>query len=324
MRRRPVILGALFLQTFAPTTFAAPMGDHPAGPEHVVIALWPGRPPGAEPATAATPHEQVVERGPDGPLRDRYVEHVERPTLVVFRPAHPTGASLLMAPGGGYRWVVMDKEGYEAAQRFAAAGLTVYVLSYRLPGDPWAAGPDAPLQDAQRAMRLIRAAGPPGGKVGVIGFSAGGHVAGTLALRFDKAVYAPVDAIDRLSAKPDFTVLMYPVATMLDPFAHKGSRDELLGSAPTLEAERAQSLGQEVRPDAPPTLIIHALDDASVPVENSLQLLAALRAAKVPAELHLFEEGGHGFGIRYAVGKPAAIWPDLVLNWLRRKGFAAP
>jgi acetyl esterase/lipase len=116
---------------------------------------------------------------------------------------------------------------------------------------------------------------------------------------------------------------MYPVATMLDPYVHKGSRRELLGPSPSLVAERAQSLELAARPDAPPTLIIHAVDDTSVPVENSLQLFAALRAVQVPVELHLFEEGGHGFGIRYAVGKPAAVWPDLVLGWLRRKGFAA-
>ncbi|MGA0603323.1 alpha/beta hydrolase [Caulobacter sp. KR2-114] len=296
---------------------AAPMDDHPAGPDHRVIALWPGPPPGA-PATL--PSENVVER--PGPLRDRYVEHVARPRLVVFEPAHPTGASLLMAPGGGYRWVVMDKEGYEAAERFAAAGLTVYVLSYRLPGDGWAAGPATPLQDAQRALRLIRQRAGPDARVGVIGFSAGGHVAGTLALKFDAAVYAPLDSADGLSARPDFAILMYPVATMLSCYVHEGSRRELLGPAPTQAAERDWSLQHMARPDAPPVLIMHALDDASVPVENSLQLLSALRAAHVPAEAHLFEEGGHGFGIRYAVGKPAALWPDIALAWLRRKGFA--
>jgi len=315
------LIAFLALCLLATPVAAADMGDHPAGPDHQVIALWPNGPPGGVPAGL---REEVVERNPAGPLRDRYARHVVRPNLVVFRPVRATGASLLMAPGGGYKWVVMDKEGYEAAERFAAQGLTVYVLSYRLPGDHWAAGPDAPLQDAQRALRLIRQRAGPDGKVGVIGFSAGGHVAGTLAFGFDKPVYAPVDAADRLSARPDFAILMYPVATMLDPYEHKGSRDALLGPAPTLEAERARSLELEVRPDAPPILIIHALDDPSVPVENSLQLLTALRAAKVPVELHLFEEGGHGFGIRYAVGKPAALWPDLVLGWLRRKGFAAP
>jgi acetyl esterase/lipase len=311
-----VAILALILAAFA---LPADAEDSPAGPGHEVIALWPAGAPGGEHVTAV---EQVVERATPPALRDRYIEHVRRPTLVVFKPAHPAGASLLMAPGGGYRWVVMDKEGYEAAERFAAAGLTVYVLAYRLPGDHWAAGPDVVLQDAQRALRLIRARAG-GGPVGVIGFSAGGHVAGMLALKFDKPVYAPADAADRLSARPDFAVLMYPVATMRDPFVHTGSRAELLGPSPTAADEAAWSLESNARPDAPPTFIVHALDDTSVPPENSLQLLAALGAAKVPVEAHFFEEGGHGFGIRYAVGKPAAAWPDLVLAWLHRHGFAA-
>lgn len=296
---------------------AAPVS--PAGPGHEVIVLWPAGAPGGE---AVTAQERVVERSQPPALRDRYIEHVRVPTLVVFKPAHPTGASLLMAPGGGYKWVVMDKEGYEAAERFAAAGLTTYVLAYRLPGDHWAAGPDVALQDAQRAMRLIR--GRAGdGPVGVIGFSAGGHVAGYLAEKFDKPVYAPVDDADKLSARPSFAVLMYPVATMRDPFVHAGSRAELLGPAPSAADEAAYSLESNVRPDMPPTFLVQAIDDQSVPVENTLQLFAALRAAKVPTELHLFEEGGHGFGIRYAVGKPAAAWPDLVLAWLKRHGFTS-
>lgn len=302
--------------------FAGPAAaESPAGPGHEVLALWPRAPGGAN----ATAHEQVVERSPTGPVRDRYVKGVEHPTLVVFAPkGRPTGASLLMIPGGGYKWVVMDKEGYEAAERFAGAGLTVYVMTYRLPGDRWAAGPDVALQDAQRAMRLIRHRAGAEAKVGVIGFSAGGHVAGTLMEKFDKGGYPYVDRADQLSARPDFAVLMYPVATMRDPFVHAGSRLELLGPSPTPEAETAQSLEANVRADGPPVLLVHAIDDVSVPVENSLQLLAALRAAKVPTEAHFFEEGGHGFGIRYAVGKPAAIWPDIVLGWLRRKGFATP
>jgi len=289
----------------------------PAGPGHEVIALWPGAAPGGEHVSM---HETVVERSQPPALRDRYVEHVTRPTLVVFKPAQAAGPSLLIAPGGGYRWVVMDKEGYEAAERFAAAGLTVYVMSYRLPGDHWAAGPDVALQDAQRAMRLIRARAG-GGPVGVMGFSAGGHVAGMLEEKFDKPAYAPVDAADQLSARPDFAVLMYPVATMRDPYVHAGSRTELLGATPSPADETAYSLEANVRRDEPPTFLVQAIDDNSVPVENSLQLLAALRAAKIPVELHLFEVGGHGFGIRYAIGKPAAAWPDLVLAWLSAHGF---
>jgi acetyl esterase/lipase len=297
--------------------------DSPAGPGHAVIAIWPDAPPGGEHATAK---EQVVERSKDiGRIRDRYIKGVVRPTLIAFRPAHPSGAALLMAPGGGYNWVVMDKEGYEAAERFAADGVTVFVMTYRLPQDGWAAGPDTPLQDAQRALRLIRAHAADyqvdPGRIGVIGFSAGGHVAGMLSLAWDRPVYAPVDAADRLSARPDVSILIYPVATMQADHAHPGSRRNLLGDAPTAAKVAAYSLEVLARPDAPPTLLVHAADDASVPVENSLALFAALRAKHVPVEMHLFQEGGHGFGIRYAVGLPAAAWPDLVLAWMKRQGY---
>jgi acetyl esterase/lipase len=288
-----------------------------------VLPLWPGEAPGGGAVTAT---EEVVERplSPGG-LRDRIIKGVRNPTLTVFEPARPNGASLLMTPGGGYKWVVMDKEGYECATRFAAAGVTVYVASYRLPGDGWAAGPAVALQDAQRALRLVRAdasrRGLDPGRVGVMGFSAGGHVAGCLGLMWDRATYAPVDEIDLLSARPDSTVLVYPVATMSPPFAHPGSRERMFDAAPTPELERAWSLEANARPDAPPTFLLHAADDAAVPVENSLRLYDALRAEKVSSELHVFEEGGHGFGLRFARGKPVEAWPDLVLGWWRRKGF---
>mgnify|MGYP001809713514 CR=1 FL=1 len=288
--------------------------------------LWPGRPPGGAGVTVT---EEEVERSPPPPAiyRDRIIKGVRNPTLTVFRPDSPNGASLLIAPGGGYKWVVRDKEGYECANRFAAEGFTVYVMSYRLPGDGWAAGPMTPLQDAQRALRLVRReAGKKGSgldpaKVGVMGFSAGGHVAGSLSLMWDEMAYEPVDGADRLSARPDISVLIYPVATLRPPLAHAGSRTQMLGAAPTPEQETRWSLETRARPDAPATFLLHAADDASVPIENSLQLEAALRAAKVPTEMHIFQEGGHGFGLRFAVDKPVEVWPDLVLAWWKRRGF---
>lgn len=287
------------------------------------LPLWPGEEPGGG---AVAVRQEVVERplSPGG-LRDRIIKGVRRPTLTVFEPARPNGASLLTTPGGGYKWVVMDKEGYECAARFAAAGVTVYVASYRLPGDGWEAGPAVALQDAQRALRLVRARASAGGldpkRVGVMGFSAGGHVAGCLSLMWDRPTYAPVDAIDALSARPDSAVLVYPVATMSPPFAHPGSRERMLGPAPAPAQERAWSLETNARTDAPPTFLLHAADDRAVPVENSLRLEAALRAKKVSTELHVFEEGGHGFGLRFTKGKPVESWPELVLSWWRRKGF---
>ncbi|MDP1738392.1 MAG: alpha/beta hydrolase [Caulobacter sp.] len=306
---RRTLLAATGLAVAAPALASAPK----------VIPIWPNGPPGGEGVSVV---EAVVERNPPpNPLRDRYVKHVRNPTLTVFEPRTPNGASLLMTPGGGYKWVVMDKEGYECAERFAAAGVTVYVSSYRLPADGWAAGPAAPLQDAQRALRLVRSLAPDPKRVGVMGFSAGGHVAGCLSLMWDDPVYDRLDEVDALSARPDLAVLMYPVATMRAGFAHPGSREQMLGAAPEAAQESAWSLEAKARPDAPPTFLLHAGDDASVPVENSLRLYEALRAAKVPTEMHLFEEGGHGFGLRFTGGKPVARWPDLVLEWWRRKGF---
>lgn len=298
----------------------------PAGPQTLQFPIWPGPAPGGEHATA---REEVIERrkSPDA-LRDRIVRGVTTPTLVVFRPAKPNGVAILMAPGGGYAWVVMDKEGYEAAELFAAKGVTVFVMSYRLPHEGWAAGPDVALQDSQRALRTIRGRAAEFGidpkRIGVMGFSAGGHVAGELTLAWDKPVYAPTDAHDTLSARPDFSVLMYPVATMKPPHAHEGSRRNMLGEAPTPAQEAAYSLEAQARADAPPVLIVHAADDSSVPVDNALALFDALRARKVPTELHVFEEGGHGFGLRFAVGKPVAAWPEITLKWMERKGFMSP
>lgn len=285
------------------------------------IRLWPNGAPGGEGVTV-TP--VVVERSTDPAFHDRYAQFTTDPLLTVVRPEQPNGASMLLIPGGGYRWAVIDKEGLDVARIFAAAGITCYVLRYRLPADGWAAGPDAPLQDAQRALRLARAAAIAEGrdptKVAVLGASAGGHLAGLLTARPD-ATYTPVDAADVLSHRPDLSILMYPVATMADTFVHAGSRTHLLGPSPTAEAVARYSLERMDWTGAPPVFLLHAVDDAAVPVENSLQLLSALRAARVPAEAHLFEEGGHGFGIRLIAGKPAAVWPSLALAWAARHGW---
>ncbi|MBC2667534.1 alpha/beta hydrolase [Novosphingobium piscinae] len=296
----------------------------PAGlPQPVeTIDLWPGGAPGMP---SPAPVEQVEERAPDAVMTDRSVTGIARPRMVVFRPDRPNGAAVLITPGGGYRLVVIDKEGYELGRWLAARGFTAFVLFYRLPGEGWARPADVPLADAQRALRLIRhrardfAIDPE--RVATMGFSAGGHVCADLAARFAARVYDPVDAADRLSARPLCAAPIYPVVSMDPAVAHAGSRLKLLGPAPTAEAEAAHSPDRTLTAAAPPHFLLHAEDDPTVPVENTLRLRAALRAAGVPVETHLFTHGGHGFGLRQTVGKPVEAWPELWRAWVRTVGL---
>ena len=321
---RRALIGAMGLTAAGAPALAQAQGGltNPPPDPTEEIRLWPGRAPGAP---IVLPAPRIVDRTATSGFRDRVAEGVAEPALKVFRPARPNGAAMLIVPGGSYARVAMDKEGYETARRMNAAGVTAFVLYYRLPKDGWDRRADVPLQDGQRAMRLIRAnAGRYGvdpARVAAIGFSAGGHLTASLSTRHSAEVYAPVDAADRLPARPALVGLAYPVITMTPPFAHPGSAQNLLGETPSPEALAAYSPEKRVDARTPPTFLFHAVDDATVPVENSIAYLAALRAAKVPAELHVFEEGGHGCGIHLAQGKPAAAWPDLFLAWAGRHGF---
>ncbi|HEY8617302.1 alpha/beta hydrolase [Phenylobacterium sp.] len=281
-----------------------------------VIPLWPAGPPGGG---GQGLREEMVERAKPGQPADRAVTAVVRPKLTVFRPERPNGHACLIAPGGGYVRVVVDKEGFEFARFLAARGVTAYVLLYRLPSDGWAGGRDAPLQDVQRAIRLVRAATPATSSVSALGFSAGGHLTAQLITRFTERTYAPVDGADRLSARPDVAGLIYPVISMRPETAHAGSRRQLLGETPSAADTAAYSMDTRVTAAAPPTFLVHAADDASVPIENSLGMYAALRRARVATEAHWFEEGGHGFGRRGAAGKPAAATPELFHAWWMRQ-----
>lgn len=287
-----------------------------------VISLWPGEPPGAENVTAV---ETVESRPAPSGMRDRFVAHVRRPTLTVFRPQRPNGAGVLIAPGGGYVRVVMDKEGYETARYLGSRGYTCFVMTYRLPGDGWAAGAKVALQDAQRAMRVARrhggGMGVDGARFMAMGFSAGGHLIGSLCARHGERTYEPVDADDRLSARPDLGCLVYPVVALSGPLAHAGSASELLGETPTPDQVRAASIEPYITADMPPMMLFHARDDAAVPVGNSIALAEALRAAKVKTELRLFEQGGHGFGLRGIAGKDSAPWPEMLLRWMAENGL---
>lgn len=322
MTRRAALALSAAAATPLPARAMTPVSQAVAPPDPTeTIRLWALGAPGGERVTV-TP--EVTERSTDPAFHDRFARYTTDPILTVLRPERPNGASLLLIPGGGYKWAVVDKEGLDCARVFAAAGITCFVLRYRLPGDGWAAGPDAPLQDAQRALRLVRARAAADGldptRVAVLGASAGGHLAGMLTARTDQT-YAPVDDADAVSMRPDLSILLYPVATMSDPFVHTGSRKEMLGQTPSAEAIARYSLERMDWSGRPPVFLLHAMDDEAVPVENSLQLLPVIKAAGVPVEAHLFQEGGHGFGVRLIAGKPAAVWPELVLRWAARTGW---
>lgn len=286
------------------------------------VDLWPGGAPGM-PATP--PLETVVEESPDRSINDRAVQGVAIPRLVVFRPRKPNGSAMLLIPGGGYRRIVIDREGYELARYLSDRGITCFVLFYRLPGDGWTNAAEVPLQDAQRAMRLIRARAADYGiapeRVGAMGFSAGGHMCAELAVRYDAKIYDAVDAADAMTAKPFIAAPIYPVISMIPPATHSGSRNLLLGDTPSRALQDLHSPFLHVTADTPPCFLSAAEDDATVPVENTLMFHQALRAKKVPVAMHLFTHGGHGFGLRRAIGKPVAIWPELFLDWAQAEQF---
>lgn len=322
MRRREILGGALaagFLATGTAETMPATAGADIAGahPERKeTLDLWPGEAPGMP---SQAPTENMVERSTDANRPDRYVNGIVRPRLMVIRPEVPNGAGILIAPGGGYQRVVFDKEGFEPGSWFAARGFTAFILFYRLPGEGWAAGPNVALSDAQRAMRVIRdRAGNYGvdpRRIAAMGFSAGGHLCADLATRFDVRTYDPVDDADVRSARPMLAAPVYPVISMTLPVAHAGSRELLIGKDAGPDLERAHSPQHNVPPDAPPCFLLHAEDDDSVAVENTLEFRAALRAKSIPVETHLFAHGGHGFGLRGMIGKPAQAWPGLFVSW---------
>lgn len=292
----------------APVPAAEPGGD--------TIELWPGGAPGSERVVAK---EELLERQPDGPQRDRLVQHTTRPLLTIFGPKGPSnGVTLLIVPGGGYQRVVIDKEGFEAAEWFTQRGFSAAVLRYRLPGDGWAAGADAPVHDAMRAMRILRAqprkAGADPIRIGAIGYSAGGHLVARL-ITEPSLSYARRDAADDRPARPDFAVLMYPVIHTTGQHAHAGSARQLVAAGVPAADLWKYSPDVNVTRDTPRTLLVHAADDATVAVENSQLMYDALRKAGVRSELHVFDRGGHGFGLRAIAGRTVAIWPTLVENW---------
>ena len=287
----------------------------------IIERLWPDEAPGA---AGVELKEEVVDRAED--RVDRHVRNVSTPTLSIWLPEKEKaiGASVVICPGGAYWLLAFDKEGHDIARFLNSFGVAGIVLKYRLPSpDGHVFGHEAPLQDAQRALRTVRHRSGDWGldaeRVGILGFSAGGHLAATASTLFDR-VDAPIgDAVDKLSARPDFAALIYAVATFQKPHGHGGSKRNLLGENPPEDLVRKYDPVSQVDDKTPPTFLV-STDDDSVPSENSVLYYLALRKAKVSGELHVWRQGGHGYGL-LPTGKPVAGWGDNLRLWMEDLGL---
>jgi len=288
--------------------------------EPLTIDLWPGKPPGdigirgEEKFFEAPPRKSE----PDKPYRVagrpcRLLTNVTRPQVVVYRAAKEkdTGTAMLICPGGGYHNLFWDLHGEEIADWLTGLGVTGIILKYRCPrreGEDSTEPAPGPLKDAQRAVSLVRSKAAQWGidprRIGMIGFSAGGHLVGATATNFDKRAYAPNDAVDQVSCRPDFGVMLY------SGYLKPKDRDEL---KPDLR----------VSAQTPPLLLVHATDDPVSPVDNSVVMYLALKRAGVPVEMHLYATGGHPFGVRKR-GLPVDTWPQRCEEWMRSQGILKP
>ena len=252
----------------------------------------------------------------DGVAED--IRKVTVPTLTAYfaDQEKSNGTSVIICPGGGYGMLAINKEGFKVAEWFNSLGINAFVLKYRLPSDLIMKNKTvAPLQDAQEAIRLVRRNAIKWNlnpnKIGIMGFSAGGHLAATLATHYDDKVYTPSDTT---SAKPNFSILIYPVISMQEGVTHQGSKDNLLGKNAQGEIVDKYSNEKQITVSTPKTFLVHATDDKAVPVENSINYYLALKKEKVPAEMHLYENGGHGFGL--GVKGTNTFWPETCKKWL--------
>lgn len=292
-----------------------------ASAEPAELALWPQAAPGSE---GLALKETITERSKNPGQRDRAITGVLKPSLTAYLPERANGSALIVAVGGAYVREAWDKEGVDTAAFFTKKGVSVFLLKYRLPGEGHQHRSDVPLQDAQRAVRWVRSRAESyhvdPARIGVMGFSAGGHLASSLGSRFADKVYTATDAADDFSARPDFVILLYPVVSMEDPIAHATSRLALLGESPSEAARMAYSSDRSVTAANPATLLILAGDDTAVLPENSLRYYRALVAAGVSAELHVYERGGHGFALRSPPGSAVEGWAELAAKWMSRRG----
>jgi acetyl esterase/lipase len=247
----------------------------------------------------------------------------DTPTITVYPPLEGsrTGTAILIAPGGSYRMLALNHEGRQFANFFNGMNVTAFVLKYRL-------GPryhhPIELGDVQRGIRWVRAHSEKYGfkpdRIGLVGFSAGGHLASTAGTHFDDGKLDATDPIDRVSSRPDFLILAYPVITMLPPYAHEGSVANLLGENASLELRKQLSNERNVTAQTPPTFLLSTSEDTVVAPENTVEFYLALRKAGVPAEMHVFEKGPHGVGMDLE-NPVLGIWPTLLTNWLRQRGL---
>jgi acetyl esterase/lipase len=266
----------------------------------------------------------IVPGGGDEVEVDTEVSNVHHPTLLPY-PAlgsRHTGTAVIICPGGGYGLLALEREGTLVARRLNAIGVSAFVLKYRLKeyGHP------APLRDVLRAIRLVRSQAArwqvEPDHIGVMGFSAGGHLAASAGTLFDAPEGRTGAELDRVSARPDFLVLVYPVITMTGPFTHVGSRNNLIGPHPSGALAEHLSADLQVTRQTPPAFLVHGGTDRTVPAENSVLFYSALRRNGVPAELHVYEEGPHGFGLEPATG-PVADWLIRCTEWMGMRGWLA-
>ncbi|MFH6993528.1 alpha/beta hydrolase [Flavobacterium sp. FlaQc-48] len=245
------------------------------------------------------------------------------PTLSIFLPkeSKPNQTAVLIFPGGGYQHLAIDKEGTKVAQWLNSLGIAAFVVKYRLPNDLIMKNKSiGPLQDAQEAMRYVRQNAAKynidATKIGIIGFSAGGHLASALATHYDDKIY---ETTSKISARPDFSLLIYPVISMVNEVTHKGSQTSLLGNTPSQEMLDYFSSEKRVTAQTPAAFLVHATDDTTVLPENSINYYLALKKNGVPAELHLYEKGGHGFGL--GVKDTSKFWTRDCEEWLKTHGY---
>jgi acetyl esterase/lipase len=277
----------------------------------------------SEQAAVSTKTELLWPAGAPGA---RGNEDGDKPSLTIYLPPKEkaAGTAVVICPGGGYGHLAMDHEGHQIARWLNSFGVAGFILKYRHRNSGAGYGHPAPLNDAQRAISTVRSRAKEWNinpdRIGILGFSAGGHLASTAGTHFHRARDDTKDPIDRVSCRPDFMVLIYPVISLVEWCTHSGSRRNLLGDNPDEKLVENLSGERQVTPDTPPTFLVHTYEDKGVPAENSIYFYLALRKAKVPAEMHLYQKGPHGFGLGQKHG-PVSSWPERCEEWLRGLGL---